>query len=262
MSGQRSGQPWQWRTSSAMRHAMRQLESSQNYNALGRVITNPESMYYGDRAYGAYQVMGRNIPSWTRQALGRQMTPDQFLRDRDAQDRVFDHHFGRNVQKYGNPRAAASIWHSGRPLSGSGNAHDGAIATPDYVRRFDNFHRQAAQSRPVQAGPPSVSRTTNRTPAGQVEGENLAMPVEWPGARPGVRAGSAINAGMAGAINTAGAPGAQIPGQAYSSAMDMNFVAVLDQLRAIAGETGFRREQPTQGGPRKARETTTLRSNL
>lgn len=102
---------------SIFRQAIKAIESSGNYSALGP-WTN------GDRAYGAYQVMGANIPSWTKQALGTSMTPSQFLGNPGAQDSVFDHFFGKSLSKYGNPQDAASVWFTGRPLSSGAGAKD------------------------------------------------------------------------------------------------------------------------------------------
>ncbi len=109
--------------------AIRAVESSGNYRALGPVTKG------GDRAYGAYQVMGNNVPEWTKMALGKSMTPDEFLGDNAAQDAVFNHHFGSSVNQYGNPHDAASIWFTGQPMSGK-NASDGYIDRNEYVKRF------------------------------------------------------------------------------------------------------------------------------
>ncbi|WP_457797635.1 hypothetical protein [Methylocystis sp. S23] len=94
------------------RDAIASIESkgSGDYSALGPVTG-------GDRAYGRYQVMGKNVPQWTLQALGHSLTPDQFLADPAAQDKTFDTIFGGYVQKYGNPQDAASMWFTGKPLA-------------------------------------------------------------------------------------------------------------------------------------------------
>ena len=91
----------------------------------------------GDRAHGKYQVMGANIPSWTREALGKSMTPAEFLANPDAQERVFETQFGKSFARYGNVEDAASIWFTGKPQSRAGNRSDilGTTA-PVYVRRF------------------------------------------------------------------------------------------------------------------------------
>lgn len=116
---------------SAYAQAIKSIESSGNYGALGPVLKG------GDRAYGAYQVMGANIPSWTKSATGTAMTPSAFLNNKDAQDAVFNKYFGASVAKYGNPQDAASVWFSGRPLSMAGNASDGFNTTPQYVSKFN-----------------------------------------------------------------------------------------------------------------------------
>lgn len=114
--------------------AIKDIESSGgNYGALGPVTRS------GDRAYGAYQVMGSNIPSWTRSALGHSMSPGDFLHDRGAQDAVFQQQFGRSISKFGSPQDAASVWFTGRPQGGSaGSARDilGTTGT-QYVQKFN-----------------------------------------------------------------------------------------------------------------------------
>lgn len=110
--------------------AIAKNESGGNYEALGPDVR-------GDRAYGKYQVMGKNIPSWTEEAIGQRMSPQDFLRNPDAQERVFEHHFGKAYSKYGTPQDAASVWFSGRPMAKAGNAADVLGTTvPSYVSKF------------------------------------------------------------------------------------------------------------------------------
>ena len=106
-------------------------ESGGRYEALGPLTGR------GDRAYGKYQVMGANIPSWTEEALGRRLTPEEFLKDREAQEKTFEHHFGKAARQHGNPYDAASVWFSGRPMGRAGNASDILGTTvPAYVSKF------------------------------------------------------------------------------------------------------------------------------
>ncbi|AGB71033.1 phage tape measure protein [Rhizobium tropici CIAT 899] len=125
---------------SAFAGAIKSIESSGNYGALGPVLKS------GDRAYGAYQVMGANVPSWTKAATGTAMTPSAFLNDRNAQDAVFNKYFGASLSKYGNPQDAASVWFSGRPLAKAGLASDGFNTTPEYVTKFNNALGDASKS--------------------------------------------------------------------------------------------------------------------
>lgn len=80
-----------------------------NYAALGPTTDK------GDRAYGKYQIMGSNIPSWTQEALGKPLTPEQFLADQDAQEKTAKHRMGVYLDEYGTPEDVASMWHSGLP---------------------------------------------------------------------------------------------------------------------------------------------------
>lgn len=121
--------------SSLYRQAIANIESrgSGGYSALGPVLAS------GDRAYGAFGVMGANIPSWTKGALGTSLTPKQFLADPRAQDNVFDHYFGKSVAKYGNPQDAASVWFTGRPLSkGAGATDVFGTSGSSYVQKFNS----------------------------------------------------------------------------------------------------------------------------
>lgn len=93
------------------------MESSNNYAALGPLTKT------GDRAYGKYQVMGNNVPEWTKVAYGRSLTPDEFLNDKGAQEAVFKHKFGEYTQKYG-PEGAARAWFAGEDGMNNPNAKD------------------------------------------------------------------------------------------------------------------------------------------
>lgn len=124
--------------------AIRKIESGSyegNYSARGPMVRS--GMYAGDHAYGAYQVMGKNIASWTKEALGHSLTIQQFVADSAAQDRVFYHKFGQSVDKFGTFADGASVWFSGRPLSQAGNRSDGYNTVPQYVQKaqaaLDNY---------------------------------------------------------------------------------------------------------------------------
>src|SRR5439155_26101158 len=71
---------------------------------------------HGDRAYGKYQMMGNNIPSWTEEAgLGR-LSPHEFIQNPDAQEKTFRTKMGKYLDDHGGRvEDAASLWHSGVP---------------------------------------------------------------------------------------------------------------------------------------------------
>lgn len=103
-------------------------------------------------ALGAYQVMPANVPSWTKQALGQSMTPDDFLKDKSAQDAIFEKIFGGYVQKYG-PSGAAQAWLGGPGSVGKlGRADVNGTTVGGYSSTFDRLVSQ--NSRPSQDSMP------------------------------------------------------------------------------------------------------------
>ena len=50
-------------------------------------------------AIGIGQVMPENVPSWTKEVLGAEMTPDQFAADADAQKKVVDSKLNQYMEK-------------------------------------------------------------------------------------------------------------------------------------------------------------------
>lgn len=117
-----------------LKAGMGRLESSNNYGALGPVLERKTGT---DRAYGKYQVMGANIPAWTEQALGRKLTPFEFLRSPEAQEAVFENQMANNLRKYGTLEDAASVWFSGRPLAQAqkAGARDINMGVGEYVAK-------------------------------------------------------------------------------------------------------------------------------
>lgn len=112
------------------RVASAESAGSGGYNAIGPAKKN------GDRPFGKYQVMASNIPQWTSQYVGREMTPEEFLRNPEAQERVFEGAFGDALKKYGNEKDALSWWHSNHPLAEAQNRKDVlGTTTPQYVAK-------------------------------------------------------------------------------------------------------------------------------
>jgi hypothetical protein len=143
--------------------AISSIESGGNYGILGPVTKK------GDRAYGRYQVMGSNVGPWTREVLGKAMTPQEFVNNPAAQDAVFQAKFGQAVSKYGNPQDAASVWFTGKPLAQGANRSDVLGTTGQaYVDKFSKALGQPAlttvaqntvqpQQAPQQAAQPTQS---------------------------------------------------------------------------------------------------------
>jgi hypothetical protein len=83
-------------------------ESGGRYGAIG------PSVQGGHHAYGKYQVMDYNIPSWTKKYYGQSLTPQQFLNNPQAQDAVARGVLQGYYNRYG-AAGAAAMWYSGQP---------------------------------------------------------------------------------------------------------------------------------------------------
>jgi hypothetical protein len=128
--------------------AISSIESGGNYGILGPRTRS------GDQAYGKYQIMGANIPQWTREVLGAPMTPQEFLANPQAQDTVFSAKFGQYVNKYG-PEGAARAWFAGPGGMNNLNAKDvNGMTVGQYGQRFSAAMAPPLGTTEVGAGPP------------------------------------------------------------------------------------------------------------
>lgn len=93
------------------REAIAQVESGGDYGNITQSHTRL------GRALGKYQVMEGELQEDLKNAGLPLMTPEQFLKDHSAQDKVFDTKFGKDMDKYGSFNEAASRWLSGRSVA-------------------------------------------------------------------------------------------------------------------------------------------------
>ncbi|WP_176538945.1 hypothetical protein [Rhizobium sp. J15] len=118
----------------AYRDAIAGIESagSGDYSAVGP--THPKM----GRALGRYQVMESNIGPWSQEALGRTVTPEEFLADPKLQDAIFDKKFGSYVSQFG-PEGAAQAWFAGPGGVGKLDRKDSlGTSVADYTKKFSN----------------------------------------------------------------------------------------------------------------------------
>lgn len=113
----------------AARSAIKGIESGDRYD-----IVHPKAKN-GDNALGAYGVMSANLPSWSRETLGREVSRDEFLKSPELQDRIFDHKFGSYVRKYG-LEGAARAWFAGEGGMNNPSASDGNVTVDQYASKF------------------------------------------------------------------------------------------------------------------------------
>lgn len=132
--------------SSHYRDAIASLESAGggDYTAIG-----PMHPKLG-RPLGRYQIMEANIGPWSREALGREVTPEEFLSSPEIQDAIFDHKFNAYVQEFG-PEGAAQAWFAGPGGVGKTSRKD-ALGTDvgTYGRKFMNV--LGPRGEPTEAG--------------------------------------------------------------------------------------------------------------
>jgi hypothetical protein len=142
-------------------NAIASIESagSGDYSALGPITAK------GNRAYGRYQVMDFNIGPWTEKYLGRRLTPEEFLASKEAQDAVFAGEFGGNVEKYGNPQDAASVWFTGKPVATGGDRKDILGTTGrGYVSKFNEALGQTVSPMPNASFDPPMQTASFAPP--------------------------------------------------------------------------------------------------
>jgi hypothetical protein len=131
------------------RDAIASIESagSGDYSAVG-----PTNKKLG-RALGRYQIMEANIGPWSKEVLGREVTPEEFMSNPQLQDAIFDGKFGSYVNKYG-PSGAAQAWFAGEGGVGKLNRKDVlGTSVGDYTNKFVNAigGPQVASSSPQAA---------------------------------------------------------------------------------------------------------------
>jgi hypothetical protein len=151
----------------AAKYAVSENESGGDYREVGPMILH--GSYAGDRAYGKYQVMGKDLPDRLAKAGLPAMTPTQFLGNKEAQERQFENEFGGLMAKYGSFNDAASVWFSGRPFKQAGNASDGYMTVPAYIAKAN---RSLAKYHAANAQPTAATSTFQGTP-------DQAMTAPW-----------------------------------------------------------------------------------
>lgn len=129
----------------AVAQAVKDIESSGgDYTVRGPLVE--KGMYKGERAMGAYQVMPGNLPQWSKAALGREVSEEEFMESPEIQDAIFIDQMKKAKDKYGSIEDAVSVWFSGQPVNRAGNASDGYLTTPEYVSKFQRQYKTYSRS--------------------------------------------------------------------------------------------------------------------
>jgi hypothetical protein len=125
--------------------AIASIESagSGGYRAVGPATGN------GDRALGRYQIMSTNIRPWSKEVLGREVTPTEFMSNPQLQDAIFEGKFGSYVQKYG-PEGAAKAWFAGE--KGMNNPNRSDVLGTTVSAYADKFNKAAGLPAEIATG--------------------------------------------------------------------------------------------------------------
>lgn len=200
----------------ASARAIKGIESGGRYNIRGPVTET------GDRAWGKFQVMGRNVGPWSQAATGRSYSPEEFLNDPYAQEAVFAHRFGGYEQKYG-PEGAARAWFAGEGGMNQPSRSDQlGTSVAEYSRRFlsGGGSREPAQ---VTRDPWDLAASE---PSSEPESASTQEPVK-PAAAP------------------VGEPGTATFGQAFGRGVAQMKAGVGGALEAVSEATGIPSEYGT-----------------
>lgn len=101
------------------------------YNAMSQAEKN-------NTAYGKYQVMGFNIPKWTKEAFDVAMSIDEFINSPEKQEALARYQAEQSYAKYGNWDDVASVWFSGKPASGNTRSDKFGTSVPTYITKYRN----------------------------------------------------------------------------------------------------------------------------
>lgn len=92
----------------------------------------------GDQALGKYQIMSSNLPAWSKEAIGRVVSRQEFLNNPQLQEQIAGYQLNKSLKAGYSPQDTASIWFSGRPQNRAGHARDAFGTTvPQYIRKFN-----------------------------------------------------------------------------------------------------------------------------
>ena len=120
-------------------NAISMAESSGGKNTNHPLVK--KGIYKGQRAIGEYAIMPGNVSQWTKQALGYEMSVEDFKDNPDAQAYVTEYKINEYYNKYGTVEDAASVWFTGKPVKEAGNVSDGYTTAPEYLQKFMGFYK-------------------------------------------------------------------------------------------------------------------------
>jgi len=111
------------------------------FEAKGR---DPYSAYTpgrkGDAALGKYQIMTTNLPRWSKEALGKSISTQEFLKSPELQEKIAKFQMNKLNDKLGDPSKVAGAWFGGEGgLNNLGRTDKFGMSIQRYMNKFRGF---------------------------------------------------------------------------------------------------------------------------
>lgn len=122
------------------------------------VTTTTNRRGQAQHALGAYQIMDFNLLRWSKEAFGREVSPQEFLANPKLQDALYRYKMGNYLKRYG-AEGAGRAW-----LGGEGGVNAPMATDPfgtrvgDYGRKFAAGVNATGSTGAMVAGPGAPSR--------------------------------------------------------------------------------------------------------
>ncbi len=123
-------------------YSIGKFESGNDYKKNGVTVT--KGKYKGQKAIGKYQIMEGNIKDWSKEALGKPVTVEEFKNSEAIQDQVAKYKIAQLYREHKNPQDVASVWFTGRPTSNATAANskdDNGTSGSQYVNQVMNIYK-------------------------------------------------------------------------------------------------------------------------
>lgn len=177
-----------------MADTLGKMESSGNYGAIGKPVK-------GKRAIGKYQIMEQNIPEWSKEILGREVSRDEFYKNPELQDKIAKGKIAKYLSQGYSINDIPALWLSGKPLKRN-NRVDKVAGTDvqSYADKFKNIlgmpREQLYKAAASLSDTPKLEKFIRAiAPSAQKVGDTAAAPLF--GAMEGVGSAGASAANLA-----------------------------------------------------------------
>lgn len=150
-------------------YSIAQFESGNDYKKQGVKVT--KGKYKGERAIGKYQIMPGNVADWSKEALGKAVTIEEFKNSEAIQDQVAKYKIAQLYRQHKTPESVASAWLTGRPTTDATAANakdDNGTSGSQYVDKVMGIYNK-------------VGGTSTSSNSSTAKGGPNKKPLDWQG---------------------------------------------------------------------------------